>query len=275
MLAAKFAVSGPADGVLRHDGQMIGLKMVDQTGFHGIVAEGLEDLVDLNGIPGHFDQRDLKQAVAQIHVVAGNVGETAHGFGVGDQPYRELIPDIDILCLYNGLISPDIAQGHGAPDNIGKMSQGILELLRRIIRGLCKQAEAGYISKIVLLIEPSDITVKDLAGGDDFRGFLHIRRDSQRAGKIIGGAGRDIANRKERQFPVLHHTGNDFVQGAVTAGTADIEIFILALPDNPPGVSGRFGRITFHAVAMGRKDADNIQQGIPDPGHTCHRIENE
>ena len=104
------------------------------------------------------------------------------------------------------------------PQQISRMAQGVLDILRRGIAGPGKGAEGSHIGEVPGA-ELAHIVGHGLALQDLLRRLHDIGGELQAAGKIVGGAGRDIADRDLETCPA--HAGDGLIEGAVATAADD------------------------------------------------------
>ena len=99
--------------------------------------------------------------------------------------------------------------------HIGLVSQKILPVLGCQIGHLCKSPKSRYIHKIHVLAKGSGVNGKGGSLHNIPGSQGHAFWYSQAGGKVIGGSGRNIA--QKRHFLKLHHSGYGFIECAVSA----------------------------------------------------------
>ena len=173
------------------------------------------------------------------------------------------------------LVGVHLAQFRDALQDVSEVAQLVFELLRGLVGGPGEEAEGGDVGEVVFVVELAQVAAEGAAVGDDAGRLDHVRGDPQAGGKVVGRAGRDVADRDEGLVGVLHHTADDLIQRAVSAGAHNVEVVPHALPGNAAGISLFGCRVTDHLVVCRRQCLDDIQQMVADLRLTRYRIEDK
>ena len=149
------------------------------------------------------------------------------------------------------------------------MSQGIFYGLGGGIAGAGKSAERGNIGKHSAP-EAAYVIAGGRAADNGFGCLQRIGGQPQRAGKIVGRAGRDIANGGVR--PGIQQTCHRLVKGAVAAA-ADDQIQ-LGSPAGSllPRLTGGGGNVYGHIVVCPVKGGDDVRKDLVCLTHACAGI---
>ena len=216
--------------------------------------------MQIQRIVGLLDQCDLIYPIIQQEVFQRD--HPCHRGGVGNHTENEIILYAALIILHTHMVGTDAAEPGNAIENICRMSQHILGLLRRFIGYGNQSAESGNVHK-VLVVEFSHVAgipsaLKHPAGCiDDPPG------NTQPPGKVIGGAARNISDGNGQT--AVHHPVNHFIQGAVSAG-ADDHIIVLqtGVFRHCAGIHRGLGRPCSHFIACFSAKVDNIPQSAAD-----------
>ena len=176
------------------------------------------------------------------------------------------------LRFHVHVVGPHIAQLRYALKNIGQVADLVFQFLWRLVRGARKDPEGRHVGKIVRLIEEAKVAAEGPALRDDLCRLPHICGNVQARCKIIGRSRGNISDRHKGLVRIFHHAADDLVQRPVPAGADDIQIVLLALAHDPPGVPLPPGGITEHFKIRSRQGVDDVRQIFPDLGATRHRI---
>ena len=182
---AELPVSGPSDLLLGLQYNVRCFEAVYKVRGICQAAHILHDIVELQDILRHLDESHFEEPVAQIHFASGDIRKTADRLGIGDHPEDEVVGCRKFVRLYPEVVSPDVAQVHHSLQDICHVSQHIFEVLRRLVRGLCKKTEGRHVSKIIVFIEPAKVAQKCPALDDYFGGFFHVRGNSKASGEVV------------------------------------------------------------------------------------------
>ena len=214
--AAILTVQRPGDGFGRGDAQPLGLDAEDQLGIQLAQQQ-------IGCHPGQFDhqvglahQRHFQQAVAHGGVDPPSHRQACHIAAVADQTHQKLTVGFAAVIFQMEGIGLEGGQPLGALHQISQPAQRVFDVLGRDIGHIGKGAEGRHIGKKPFAelthVHADRHTVHRCLGG-----LKHGFGDAQRGRKIVGGAGRDISQR--RSAFQMHQTVEGLIQRAVTART--------------------------------------------------------
>ena len=272
MGAGIFSVPCPCNDLITFQCDLRCLKTDEHLTVKIRISQFHKDFTQFERIFGHADQGHFKQTVLQIYPFHGQIGKAADRFRVCDHSIGKLSFDIyDVLLsvflrdgIHMHMVGSDLPQFRSTLKNVGKVPQLILEFLGCLIRCPCEKPECSDICEIIRLVEQPQITAECLSLSNNLGRHSHVRRNSETGCKIIGCAGRDIADRHKGLIGVFHHAGDYFVQRSVPACTRNIKIVIQTLTGKPAGITAAFRRITNHFKFCRTKCLDNIQKIVSD-----------
>ena len=127
-------------------------------------------------------------------------------------------------------VSARLAQVHHTLQDVSQMTQLVLEVLRRLVRGLREYAEGCHISEIGFLVKEAQIALIGFPVSDHPGGRLHIRRNPQARREIISCPRRYVSDRHKGLVRMFHHAADHFVEGAVSARAHHIQIVFFPGP---------------------------------------------
>ncbi len=159
--------------------------------------------------------------------------------------------------------------------DIGQVPQLILQFLGCRIRRAREKSECCDICEVVTFVEQAQITAENSAVCHNLGRLDHIRRDMEAGRKVIGRAGRNIADGDKRLFGILHHAAHDLIQRTVSARADHIQVIVPPFPYDTPCISPCPRGITDNLILRSREDIKNIHHIIPDLRTSCNRIKDK
>ena len=154
----------------------------------------------------------------------------------------------------------------GALQQIGQLAQRVFTALWRGVGHIGKGAEGCHIGKICVA-EAAHIQLDRRAADGGLRRLFHAPGQAQGGGKIIGGAGGNIA--QHRRLLAAQQAVDRLVQRPVAAG-ADHKVKRL----RPPGgdirqLAGPLGEVNGGLIARPHKGIQDRQEGAADGLLAC------
>ena len=230
----------------------------------GVVqVENVADVAHKNG---------FKQAVIErnVHIAHLFCAETADGFGAADHAEDEIVLLGDAIVGHAGVDGLDAGEGFCALQQIGQPAEHALGLLRRGIGNLGKRAERGHIGEGAA-VELAGVQRHLLPEYDVPRRLQRVKRQPERCGDVVDGAGRDVAERG--RIGELNQAGDGLVECAVAAGGDDQVVAGALARDHLCDLARAGGGVDADGTAAAAERLQNRQKLRPDPGVAGVRID--
>ena len=235
---------------------------------HQTADKGLE----LRGAGGVGDEEHLKEAVVQHHLLLLQLHEPAHAGGVGDRAEEEAAVEDLLLRGHRGPVGPQGGQILHPLQQVGQVSQIVLDGLGRAVGGPGKGPEGGHVDKGPA-VEGPHVQGAALAGGDAPGGLGRVRGELQAGGKVVGAAAGDVP--QGRGIGEAHEAADRLVEGAVPAAADNAVIPCPLRLRQLRGVARVGGLAHGDQIALLAEVGHRLEQGAHGPGAPGPGVDNE
>ena len=226
-ITAVLAVAGPRYLLVaeRGEGYLVRAEELDVVlvYLHGDVEQRAHYLLELDKIRRLLYQRDLENTIVKVEVIHR---EQARYRGRICNHSENIVPLYNItVVLYTHPLRAQGRELSHAVQDVGDVSEHVLDLLRGLIRDARKCSEC-YDIREVIIVETADITRRGCSVSYPFNGVHGVLGYAETAREIVGRARKQVAYRDTAVAP--HHALQTLAERAVSARTHNYVKAVLA-----------------------------------------------